>query len=165
MEKTIDTLFSAVPDSRVVNRCQHKLSDILFVALSTLICNGEDFEDMVEFAQQRYDWLSSILVLPNGIPAHDTFNRVLQLIDPKALGKALTEDGQVLLDTLNEKQINVDGKKIKGVSPTSRGNNGLYILSAWVSENSLCVGQVKVKDKSHRGAVMRLLLFLNSWTA
>jgi predicted transposase YbfD/YdcC len=104
---------------------------------------------MVEFARQRYDWLSTILELPNGIPSHDTFNRVLQHIEPKALQKCLSEDGQVLLDTLNEKQIVLDGKKLRGVSPTSKGNNGLYILSAWVSENNLCVGQTKVEDKSN----------------
>jgi predicted transposase YbfD/YdcC len=149
MKKSIQDLFSGVPDPRVVNRCTHKLSDILFIALSTLICNGEDFEDMEEFAHQRHDWLSSLLELPGGIPTHDTFNRVLQRIEPEALGKALVEDGQVLLDTLNEKQIILDGKKIKGVCPGSKGNSGLYILSAWVSENRLCVGQTKVEDKSN----------------
>ncbi len=149
MKKNIQDLFAGVPDSRVVNRCSHKLSDILFIALSTLICNGEDFEDMVEFAHQRYDWLSTILELPDGIPSQDTFNRVLQRIEPKALQKCLSEDGQVLLDTLNEKQINLDGKKIRGVWPTSKGNNGLYILSAWVNENNLCVGQSRVEDKSN----------------
>ncbi len=149
MRKCIQDLFSRVPDPRVVNRCSHKLSDILFIALSTLICNGEDFEDMVEFAHQRYDWLSTILELPDGIPSHDTFNRVLQRIEPKALQKCLSEDGQALLDTLNEKQVSLDGKKLRGVSPTSRGNSGLYILSAWVGENNLCVGQTKVEDKSN----------------
>jgi len=149
MSKSIQDLFAGVPDPRVVNRCSHKLCDILFIALSTLICNGEDFEDMVEFAYQRLDWLSTILELPDGIPSHDTFNRVLQRIEPKALQKCLSEDGQVLLDTLNEKQLSVDGKKLRGASPTSKGNSGLYILSAWVSENNLCVGQTKVEDKSN----------------
>ena len=158
MKRTIQELFSQVPDPRVVNRCTHNLSDILFIALSTLVCNGEDFEDMVEFAHQRYHWLSSLLELPGGIPTHDTFNRVLQRIEPEALGKALAEDGQVLLDTLNEKQLILDGKKIRGVSPTSKGNNGLYILSAWVSETRLCVGQTKVEDKSNEiSAIPKLL--------
>ena len=49
----------------------------------------------------------------------------------------------------SEKQIVLDGKKLKGVSPGSKGNSGLYILNAWVSENSLCVGQEKIDDKSN----------------
>jgi predicted transposase YbfD/YdcC len=158
MEKSLQDLFGGVADPRVTNRCRHKLSDILFIALSTLLCNGEDFEDMVEFAHQRYDWLTTLLELPGGIPSHDTFNRVLQRIDPKALQTCLSQDGQRLLETLNEKQISLDGKKIKGVSPGSKGNNGFYILSAWVSENSLCVGQTKVGDKSNEITAIPQLL-------
>jgi hypothetical protein len=65
------------------------LSDILFIALSALICNGEGFEDMEEFAHQCYDWLSSLLELSGGIPTHDTFDRVLQRIEPEALSSTL----------------------------------------------------------------------------
>ena len=45
--------------------------------------------------------------------------------------------------------INFDGKKIKGANPRSRGNKGLWILSAWVSDKRLCIGQKKVDDKSN----------------
>lgn len=142
-------LFAGVPDPRVEGRCDHKLQDILFIALSTLICNGEDFEDMVLFGTQHYDWLRTILELPNGIASHDTFNRVLQILDPDTLGKVLNKDGQALIDCLEDKQICFDGKKVKGVSPKSRGNKGLYILNAWVSETRICIGQKKVEDKSN----------------
>jgi predicted transposase YbfD/YdcC len=43
----------------------------------------------------------------------------------------------------------VDGKKLKGTSPTSLGNSGLYLLNAWVSENKFCMGQRQVEDKSN----------------
>ena len=143
------TLFLDVRDPRVVNRCDHKLSDILFISLCTLLCNGEDFEDMVEFGTQRYDWLCHYLELPNGIPCADTFNRVLQRLDPEELEACLRKDGQTLLDYLSEDQICFDGKKIKGVSPHSKGNQGFYILSAWSSQHTLCIGQSKVEDKSN----------------
>ncbi|PSJ72673.1 ISAs1 family transposase ISVer2, partial [Sphingobacteriales bacterium UPWRP_1] len=72
MRVSIDTSFSKIEDFRVKGRCLHKLKDILFIAFCTLLSNGEDFEDMVEFAEQRLDWLQEILELPNGIPSHDT---------------------------------------------------------------------------------------------
>jgi len=34
---------------------------------------------MVEFSLQRIDWLKTKIKLPNGIPSHDTFNRVALL--------------------------------------------------------------------------------------
>lgn len=149
MRDSIEKIFSKVADPRVELRCLHRLKDILFIAFCTLLSNGEDFEDMVEFAEQRIEWLGGILDLPNGIPSHDTFNRVLQLIDPQQFALCLSEDAAELVEGVKGKLVNFDGKKMKGVSPTSRGNKGLFILSAWVGENRLCIGQQKVGDKSN----------------
>lgn len=111
--------------------------------------NGEDFEDMVEFGEQRLGWLKTKLELPNGIPSHDTFNRVLQVVDSELFSKVLGKDGGHLIDHVEGKLISFDGKKLKGFSPRSRGNKGLFILSAWVGENRLCIGQKKVGEKSN----------------
>ena len=145
----IRIIFSKVPDPRVEGRCLHRLSDILFIGLCTLLSNGEDFEDMVAFAQEREDWLRTKIDLSNGIPSHDTFNRVFQIIDSKHFAKVLGEDGAALLNHVEGQLINIDGKKIKGVSPGTKGNEGLFILSAWVSEQEFCLGQQLVDDKSN----------------
>ena len=89
---------------------------------------------MVGFAEEREDWLRTKLELAHGIPSHDTFNRVLQVIDPEQLSQALGADGAVLLEHVEGQLISLDGKKLRGVSPHSKGTGGLYILSAWVSE-------------------------------
>lgn len=148
-KKLLENIFSQISDPRVTGRCDHLLEDILFIAFCTLLSNGEDFADMVEFGKEREKWLRKFLRLPNGIPSHDTFNRVLQIIDPKELSAVLSADGQRLVDGVAGKLINLDGKKIRGENPTSRGNTGLYILSAWVGEDRLCIGQSKVQDKSN----------------
>lgn len=149
MQAKIDRVFSKVDDPRVKLRCLHRLKDILFISFCTLLSNGEDYEDMVEFGKQRREWLEEVLELPNGIPSHDTFNRVLQIIDPEQLNACLTEDAGILIESIKGKLVSFDGKKIKGVSPKSRGNKGLFILSAWVGEHRLCIGQQKVEDKSN----------------
>ena len=55
---------------------RHKLADILIIGLCTVVCNGEDFEDMEEFGKEREEFLRGFLELPNGIPDSDTFRRV-----------------------------------------------------------------------------------------
>ncbi len=65
------------------------------------------------------------------------------------LNDFLKDYGKDILNILSEKQICIDGKKLRGVSPISRGNQGLYIVNAWVAENNLCIGQQKVADKSN----------------
>ncbi len=136
-------------DFRVLKKCHHKLSDILLIGLLTYLSNGEDYEDMVLFAESNYAFVKQYCELPNGIPSHDTFNRIFKHLDPSVLRDLLSDYGKEILDILSEKQICIDGKKLKGVSPTSRGNQGMYIVNAWVAENNLCIGQQKVEDKSN----------------
>lgn len=113
---------------------------------------------MAFFAKERKDWLADYLTDPGITPSHDTFNRIFQIVDPEHLSEGLAQDGRRLIDSLNGKLINIDGKKLKGNDPTSRGNHGLFILNAWVGENSLCIGQRKVMDKSNEITAIPALL-------
>lgn len=65
---------------------------------------------------------------------------------------------QIHIGRLVRKQIVIDGKKQRGTSPTFRGNKGLYILNAWVSENCFCLAQEKVEDKSNEIAAIPEIL-------
>jgi predicted transposase YbfD/YdcC len=150
MEEKIFFYFEEVKDPRVTGRCAHLLSDILIIAICTYITGGTDYEDMYLFGKERGEQLKgSLLELPNGAPSSDTFRRVFNRLEVESLKSCLARHGKEILNGLAEKQIILDGKKLKGVSPTSRGNAGCYILNAWVSENRICVGQEKVDDKSN----------------
>lgn len=150
MEKEIGDYFRDVKDPRVVGRCDHLLSDILLIALCTYLSGGSDYQDMYLFGKERGHQLKGIILrLPNGHPSADTYERVFKNLDPSCLKECLEKYGKDILVYLAEKQIVLDGKKLKGSSPTSKGNSGLYILNAWVSENCICVGQQKVEDKSN----------------
>jgi predicted transposase YbfD/YdcC len=145
----INEYFDNISDWREQHKVKHKLSDILLIGLCTYLSNGEDYEDMVIFANTKGHLLPDLLSLSNGTPSHDTFSRVFQVLDSKLLRSCLNAYGKEIVDILSEKQICFDGKKLKGVSPQSRGNHGLYIVNAWVCENKICVGQEKVLDKSN----------------
>lgn len=154
----INEYFSEITDPREQYKCKHKLSDILLIGLFTYLSNGEDYEDMVLFSSSKGHLLKEYLELPNGVPSHDTFNRVFQILDCVVLKKCLTDYGKEIIDILAEKQICLDGKKLKGVSPSSRGNKGLFIVNAWLSENRLCIGQERVDDKSNETEAIPKLL-------
>lgn len=149
METTISSYFSGVRDPRVTGRCLHLLSDILLIGLCTYLTGGSDYQDMRLFGLERSSQLGDMLSLPNGVPSEDTFERVFKSICPKELERCLRCYGQSILSGLSEKQIVIDGKKQRGVSPTTQGNQGLYLLNIWVSENRFCIAQEKVEDKSN----------------
>jgi len=147
--KHISNYLSGIKDFRMEKKCSHKLSDILFIGLLTFLSSGEDYEDMVLFGKTHHDFLKDYLSLPNSIPSHDTFRRVFSIMEADVLRKCLNDYGKDMIGLLSEKQICLDGKKLRGVSPASRGNSGFYIVNAWVAENRLCIGQKKVQDKSN----------------
>ena len=74
-------------DPRVVGRCSHLLSDILVIGFCTYLTGGEDPQDMRTFAEEYGSQLGDLLILPNGIPSTDTFERVFKSIDPKDMKK------------------------------------------------------------------------------
>jgi predicted transposase YbfD/YdcC len=149
MEKALSYYFMEIEDPRVTGRCLHLLSDILMISLLTYLTGGTDYQDMHLFTRERGLEFEGLLQLPHGVPSVDTFERVFKRLKSESLQRCLDSYGKEILESLSEKQIVLDGKKLKGVSPGSKGNSGLYILNAWVSENRFCIGQEKVEEKSN----------------
>ncbi len=110
----VQDYFSKVEDPRVVGRCKHKLSDVLVIALASYLCGGEDYELMHELCLERGNSLRPLVELPNGCPSVDTFERVLQRIEPQSLYACLQIYGKELISDLEGKHIAIDGKRLKG---------------------------------------------------
>lgn len=74
--------FDTIKDPRVERTKKHLLTDIVVIAVLSFICGAETWEDIEDFGCANLDWLARVLVLPNGIPSHDTFARVFARINP-----------------------------------------------------------------------------------
>ena len=105
--------FASIPDPRVVGRCAHLLIDILVIAVCTLLCGGESFNDMEEFGQAKYEWFKTFLTLRNGIPSHDTFNRVFAALDPKEFLDCFLRWTQSLRIAVAQEIVALDGKALR----------------------------------------------------
>ena len=75
--------FSEVPDPRASYNQKHRFLDILTITILATICGADTWDEIEDWGNVNLEWLKSFLVLENGIPSHDTFNRVFQMIDPK----------------------------------------------------------------------------------
>lgn len=122
-----------------------KLEDILIMGLCTIVCGGEDFTDMENFGQEREGWLRGFLELPNGISDADTFRRVFERVDPQELSEVLRDwignwrqDGAV---------VSIDGKTIRGSG--NSWHKAYHVVSAFVSENHITLGELKTEEKSN----------------
>jgi predicted transposase YbfD/YdcC len=153
--------FSDLPDPRRSQGQRHKLLDILFIALSALLCGADDFTEMEEFGLSRESWLRQYLELPHGIPSHDTFGRVFALLQPAAFEESFLRWAKQLV-ALNPKEVvAIDGKTVRRSYDRGGGSEAIHVVSAWARENRLTLGEVKVSDKSNEiRAVPQLLKML-----
>ncbi len=77
----LKTVFSQIPDFRRQNRQLYDLESILLIGIISVLCGAETWNQMEEYAEAKEEFLLTFLDLPNGIPSHDTFNRVFSNID------------------------------------------------------------------------------------
>lgn len=157
-----ETIFEEVEDFRVQGRCLHRLTDILMVVLCGLIADCEDFEEIEDFAHDRQAFLSTFLALPNGIPSHDTMNRVLRHLNPVSLSGCLSKWGREIVAALSEKHFCVDGKELRGTIPPGHKHASVQVVSAWVRQGGLSLGEVVIGEKTNEiEAVPELLQLLD----
>ncbi len=80
---TIADHFSGLEDPRIDRSKQHKLIDIITVAICAVNWVAEGWTDIETYGATKYEWLKQFLELPNGIPSHDTFARVFARLNPQ----------------------------------------------------------------------------------
>ena len=160
--EAIEEHFSKVPDPRVDRTKDHKLIDIIAIAITAVICGAENWVDIGLFGKSKLHWLSTFLELPNGIPSHDTFGRVFSKIDAQQFQLAFYEWVWAVNDIIQGQIINIDGKCLRGSDDRRLGKRAIYMVSAWAAENELVLGQRKVDEKSNEiTAIPELLKILN----
>jgi predicted transposase YbfD/YdcC len=148
--------FKDIPDPRVNRTKDHDLIDILVIAICTLLCAGEGFNDMEDFGKAKQDWFKTFLTLRNGIPSHDTFNRVFAAIDPEQFLQCFLNWTQTLRSAISQEIVALDGKALRRALNSDRSVK--YVVSAWAEDNGLVLGQLKVDDKSNEITALPQLL-------
>lgn len=157
--KTLMNRFKILEDPRDIRGKKHELIDILIMTIYGTLCGYTDFVNMVDFLILHKEYFINLLNLENGIPSHDTFSRVFALINPQEFMNIFID---WIKDILGQKgfHIAIDGKAIK--SARDKINNGSvpYILSGFLCDVGLSIGQVKVDDKSNEITAIPELLDL-----
>ncbi len=141
--------FAELPDFRVKGRCLHALSDIVMLTLCGLIADCEDFEEIEDYGKDKQAYLAGFLKLPNGIPSHDTMNRVFRHLDAQALEGCLREWGQDIIAALDYDHLIVDGKELGGTRPAGAKHALNQVVSVWVSQAQLTLAQRQIGTKQN----------------
>src|SRR3954453_13561644 len=155
---SIPKFFARLKDPRRAHRRLHHLQDILVIALCAAIAGAQDWQQVVAFGRKRLAWLQGFLALPNGVPSHDTFERVFDRLKPQAFQACFRDWVQAVCTALRIKHIAIDGKTLRGSGSAKLGP--LHLVSAWASAQHLSLGQVAVDAKSNEITAIPALLEL-----
>jgi predicted transposase YbfD/YdcC len=146
---TIIEYFDTLEDPRVERTKLHLLLDIVTLTISAVICGADGPSDIEEYGHEKYDWLKTFLVLPNGIPSHDTIGRVLARIDPQQFQGCFLRWVQQLCHLSSGEVVPIDGKTLRHSYDTELDQGAIHMVSAWAATNRLVLGQLKVAEKSN----------------
>jgi len=130
--------------------------DVLVICLLGIICGYETWDEIRDYAKAKRLFLWRKLGLKRGIPSAATMRRVLGMIKPAELESVYREWVRPYIGSCIGKHIPVDGKTIRGAS--RRGEANFHMVSAWVREDGLTMGQIKTEEKSNEITAIPALL-------
>ena len=153
--------FSGLKDPRVDRTKRHELLDIIAITICGVVCGADNWVEIEDFGNAKYDWLRKFLGLPNGIPSHDTFGRVFGLVDPEKFRECFMSWVRAVSELTQGQQVAIDGKTLKGCHDRPNGRSALHMVSAWATENHLVLGQMRTDSHSNEiTAIPKLLSIL-----
>jgi hypothetical protein len=153
-------LLRKLPDCRKPRGLRHPYVCVLTISIAALLAGAKSYIAISEFAARlnqnqlqrlraRLDRKTRCFVAPS----ETTFRRVLQSADVEAVELHL---GKWLMQGAQDKTLAVDGKTLKG----ARRENGtqVHLLSAFLHQQAITVGQVEVGEKTNEIPLLQKLL-------
>ncbi|MGH2538079.1 MAG: ISAs1 family transposase [Candidatus Promineifilaceae bacterium] len=154
--------FAVIADPRVEHLADHKLIDILVIAICAVICGAEDWTEVELFGKARQEWLRPFLELKNGIPFHDTFGRAFARLDAGQFQHSFASWVQAVFQATQGQVVAIDGKTARRSHDRVIGRDAIHLVSAWAAANHQVLGQKEVADKSNEiTAIPQLLRLLD----
>src|ERR1700704_4761528 len=98
---------------------RYDLLEVIFIALTAVLCGAEDCTDMAIFAQAKLDVLREVMKLEHGAPSHDTFSRVFRLLNPEPFEAAFAKFTAKFIGALKG-VVAIDGKAVRGAYQRGR---------------------------------------------
>ncbi|MEQ9027523.1 MAG: ISAs1 family transposase [Aggregatilineales bacterium] len=157
---SIEQCFGDLPDPRVRGRCDHKLLDIIMIAICGVLCGADSWVGIETVGKAKESWFREFLELENGIPSHDTFGYVFAKLDHEAFQTRFVRWVEAVFTVTKGQVVAIDGKTARRSHDRSRGKETIHLVSAWASENGIVLGQRKVDSKTNEITVIPELLRL-----
>ena len=155
-----------VPEPRQSGKIEYPLDEILFLTISAVVSTCSEWDEIVDFGEDKLDWLRRYRPYLNGIPSHDTLNRVMSMIDPIAFEQMFVTWVNRNIQMPEGTLISIDGKKLRSsatkleqqTAHADGGKSAVHLVEAWCSDLSLCLSIRQVAEKTNEIKAIPLIL-------
>ena len=141
--------FEVLEDPRDIRGKRYKLIDILIMTIYAILCGQEDYVNIAYFMKLKEEYFTNLLGLENGTPSHDCLSDLYAKIDSKKFMQIFIEWVKEIVKNKTGKIISIDGKAVRNATDKINGGNIPYIVSAFLGDVGLSIGQVKLDDQSN----------------
>lgn len=152
--------FEVLEDPRDIRGKKYKLIDILIMTIYAILCGQEDYTNIAYFMKLKEEYFTNLLGLENGTPSHDCLSDLYANIDCKKFMEIFVDWIKEIVKLKTNKIINIDGKAVRSATDKINGGNIPYIVSAFLGEIGVTIGQIKVSEKSNEITAIPVLLDL-----
>ena len=128
---------------------KYALLDVLVIIILAVISGSEGWGEIYEYAVCKEKWLRGFLELKRGIPKPDVYRRVLAALNPRALEEVYRSWVSEYVGSCWHKQVAIDGKTSRGTYKPGCAQERLHMVSAWVREDGISLGQIRTAEKSN----------------
>ncbi len=154
--------FAGLPDPRAQHSIEHLLIDIVLITICAVICGAESWVEIENYGIAKQQWLETFLELPNGIPSHDTLERVFARLRPESVQQSFLNWVQAVFEVSGGQLIALDGKTLRSSYERGSKQGMIHMVSAWATQNRIVLGQRQVNEKSNEiTAILELLEVLD----
>jgi len=159
--KRITKILRKIEDPRQLWKVRHSLVEILFICIIGIIAGADSSHKIHLFAVNREKWLKKYFRLNHGIPSRLTIERVLSLMNPRAMEQAFFSIMGLVQQASKGNVVAIDGKAFFSNRNEDGSLNVFYMVGAWCAANGIALGQVQTKEKSNEiTAIPELLKYL-----
>ena len=144
---SIEACFGDIHDPRVQGRCDYTLIEIIIIAICAVVAGADTWTGVETFGKSKETWLKQFLPLEKGIPSHDTFGDVFQVIDAEEFQRCFIRWVKQVFTVTKGQVIAIDGKTVRRSHDKAIGKDAIHMVSAWANLNGITLGQTKVDEK------------------
>lgn len=148
--------FEIIEDPRHQSYVKHKLSHILIIVMCAVLCGLDELGDIMTFAENKSDFFKSYFGIEK-IPSKPTVSRILSIIDGQKVAEVIIDIMKDMIKDTDE-IIAVDGKAVRSTSKPDEPHSALQIITAYLTESSVILGQEKIHEKTNEIPVFQKML-------